>query len=69
MKLWVIALAAIAVAAVGCSGGDNYDSNYKTEVNLTPEQKKQAEANMAGQAAPGSAPSSGPQALTVPGKH
>lgn len=53
MKKLTILIALLACAfIVGC-GEAAHSENYSTDVELTPEQKAQAEANMAGQKAPG----------------
>lgn len=49
-KLLFFALAAATLIVAGCA---EQNAEYEQEVDLTPEQKAQAEQNMAGQQAPG----------------
>lgn len=51
-----ISLLYVATSLTGCSSGGDYDPNYKTEVVLTPEQKRMEQENMAGQTPPGGVP-------------
>lgn len=65
-KRVLFGLSIAALLAMGGCGNDGADPNYEQKVTLTPEQKAAAEANMAGQKAPGGAPGSGAPTAVMP---
>ncbi len=68
IALGFLALSIVGASLIGCGNG-GYDENYKTEVNLTPEQKQKEAELMKDQKPPGGGvPGGNPSQLSVPGK-